>query len=226
MKTKFFRTFDTNYVSKKLKLIGSNKTVLFLVTRLITTILVYILCLYNLDFGYILGLICSIIWYNLFIMVVDYKIKDRSDRLEEEALEFFEILTLSLESGKNIESAIENTTNNIKSELSKEFRHTLYEIKFGKDITTALSDMRERIPSDVINNIILNIVEANKFGNGVLSTMYDQIDYLREKRVLSIREKINKIPNKVSIISVLFIVPLILILILGPYLIELLGKVG
>ena len=83
--------------------------------------------------------------------------------------------------------------------------------------------MRERVPSDVINNIILNIVEANKFGNGVLSTMYDQIDYLREKRVLSIREKINKIPNKVSIISVLFIVPLILILILGPYLIELLG---
>ena len=181
MKTKFFRTFDTNYVSKKLKLIGSNKTVLFLVTRLITTILVYILCLYNLDFGYILG--C----------------------------------------GKNIESAIENTTDNIKSELSKEFRHTLYEIKFGKDVSNALSDMRERIPSDVINNIILNIVEANKFGNGVLSTMYDQIDYLRENRVLSIREKINKIQNKVSIISVLFIVPLILILILGPYLIELIG---
>ena len=149
--------------------------------------------------------------------------EEKEEMTVEEALEFFEILTLSLESGKNIESAIENTTDNIKSELSKEFRHTLYEIKFGKDVSTALSDMRERIPSDVINNIILNIVEANKFGNGVLSTMYDQIDYLREKRVLSIREKINKIPNKVSIISVLFIVPLILILILGPYLIELLG---
>ena len=53
--------------------------------------------------------------------------------------------------------------------------------------------------------------------------MYDQIEYLREKRVLSIREKINKIPNRVSIISVLFIVPLIMILILGPYLIELIG---
>ena len=53
--------------------------------------------------------------------------------------------------------------------------------------------------------------------------MYDQIEYLREKRVLNIREKINKIPNKVSIISVLFIVPLILILILGPYLMEITG---
>lgn len=219
----FFRTFDVDYINSKLKLIGSKKTYLFLYTRIITSILVYILCLFTLDLGYILGIICMIIWYNLFILVLNFKIKERSEKLESEALEFFEILALSLESGKNIEGALESTTSSIDSELSKEFRQTLYEIKFGKDISMAFSDMRLRIPSDIINNIILNIVEANKFGNGVISTMYDQIEYLREKRVLNIREKINKIPNKVSIISVLFIVPLILILILGPYLMEITG---
>ena len=46
MKTKFFRTFDINYINKKLKLIGSNKTRTFLITRLITTILIYILCFF------------------------------------------------------------------------------------------------------------------------------------------------------------------------------------
>lgn len=222
-KVGFFRAYDTKYIEKKLKLIGSNKTSLFLYTRLITTLLVYILCMFTLDFGYIFGIIIAIIWYNLFILVVELKIKDRVDRLEEDALEFFEIFTLSLESGKNIESALESTTGSIKTELSKEFKQTLYEIKFGKNVSDALIDMRYRIPSDLINNIILNIVESNKFGNGILTTMYDQIEYLREKRVLSIREKINKIPNRVSIISVLFIVPLIMILILGPYLIELIG---
>lgn len=222
-KVGFFRAYDTKYIEKKLKLIGSNKTSLFLYTRLITTLLVYILCMFTLDFGYIFGIIIAIIWYNLFILVVELKIKDRADRLEEDALEFFEIFTLSLECGKNIESALESTTGSIKTELSKEFKQTLYEIKFGKNVSDALIDMRYRIPSDLINNIILNIVESNKFGNGILTTMYDQIEYLREKRVLSIREKINKIPNRVSIISVLFIVPLIMILILGPYLIELIG---
>ena len=222
-KVGFFRAYDTKYIEKKLKLIGSNKTSLFLYTRLITTLLVYILCMFTLDFGYIFGIIIAIIWYNLFILVVELKIKDRADRLEEDALEFFEIFTLSLESGKNIESALESTTGSIKTELSKEFKQTLYEIKFGKNVSDALIDMRYRIPSDLINNIILNIVESNKFGNGILTTMYDQIEYLREKRVLSIREKINKIPNRVSIISVLFIVLLIMILILGPYLIELIG---
>lgn len=219
----FFRTFDVNYINSKLKLINSKNTYLFLYTRIITSILVYILCLFTFNLGYIIAIICMLIWYNSFMLILNFKIKERSEKLESEALEFFEILTLSLESGKNIEGALESTTSSIDSELSKEFKQTLYEIKFGKDISTAFSDMRLRIPSDIINNIILNIVEANKFGNGVLSTMYDQIEYLREKRVLNIREKINKIPNKVSIISVLFIVPLILILILGPYLIELIG---
>ena len=53
--------------------------------------------------------------------------------------------------------------------------------------------------------------------------MYSQIDFLRDKQMLSIREKINQIPNKISVISVLLMVPLMLLLILGPLVVEYLG---
>ena len=53
--------------------------------------------------------------------------------------------------------------------------------------------------------------------------MYNQVDFLRDKQILEIREQINKIPNKISIISVLFIVPLILLLILSPFVIQYFG---
>ena len=43
------------------------------------------------------------------------------------------------------------------------------------------------------------------------------------KEILEIKGQINKIPNKISIISVLFILPLILLIILGPYLIKFIG---
>ena len=76
------------------------------------------------------------------------------------------------------------------------------------------------MPSEIINNIILNITQTNLFGNSILETMYNQIDFLRDKQILSIKEQINKIPNKVSIVSVLFVVPLILIMILGPIVIN------
>ena len=84
----------------------------------------------------------------------------------------------------------------------------------------ALESMKTRIPSETINNIVLNITQTSIFGNSILETMYNQIDFLREKQILEIRGEINKIPNKISIISVVFIVPLILMMILWPFLIN------
>ena len=87
----------------------------------------------------------------------------------------------------------------------------------------ALENMKERIPSETINNIILNITQTDVFGNSILDTMFNQIEFLRDKEILEIKGQINKIPNKISIISVLFILPLILLIILGPYLIKFIG---
>ena len=86
----------------------------------------------------------------------------------------------------------------------------------------ALEDMKKRIPSETINNIILNITQTSVFGNSIIETMYHQIDFLRDKQLLAIKGEMAKIPNKVSIVSVLFIVPLILLLILGPFIIQIL----
>lgn len=102
-------------------------------------------------------------------------------------------------------------------------KKTLFEMKFGKSLMEALEDMKKRIPSENINNIILNIVQTNIFGNSILDTMYNQVEFLRDKQILAIKEKINKIPNKVSIVSVIFIVPLILLLLLGPFIINFLN---
>ena len=70
---------------------------------------------------------------------------------------------------------------------------------------------------------ILNMTQTNIFGNSILDTLYNQVDFLREKESLEIKAQINKIPNKISIVSVIFMVPLILILILGPFLLTYLG---
>ena len=96
-------------------------------------------------------------------------------------------------------------------------------MKFGKSLIESLEDMKKRIPSETVNNIILNMTQTSVFGNSILETMYHQIDFLRDKQILEIRGAINKIPNKVSIISVVFVVPLILLMILGPFIINLLS---
>ncbi len=97
--------------------------------------------------------------------------------------------------------------------LGEAFKKALFEVKFGKSLLEALEDMKKRIPSETINNILLNITQTNIFGNSIIDTMNQQIEFLREKQILEIKGAINKIPNKVSILSVIFVVPLILLLV-------------
>ena len=76
------------------------------------------------------------------------------------------------------------------------------------------------MPSITINNIILDLAQTNTYGADIIDCMNNQIDFLREKKILETKEKINKLPNQISVISVLFIVPLILTIILGPFVIN------
>ena len=132
-------------------------------------------------------------------------------------------MSLSLESGNNLYNAIKVTSDNIDSELSEEFKKMMIDIEYGKSFDEAITNMKERIPSDTINNILLNIRESNMFGNSIIGTLNNQLDYLRESKILETKAYISKIPIKISVISVVFFIPLLLLLILGPVLINYLG---
>ena len=200
------------------------KVTTFCKDRIITSIVLFLLIVLFTKLGYIAAPFITLTYYYLFYYIfITRKINKKNLRLEHESLYFFEILTLTLESGRNLEEALTVTCHNVDSEISDEFKKCLDETKYGKSLNEALNSMKERISSDTINNIILNIIQTSQFGNSILDTLYNQVDFLREKQILEIKKQINKIPNKVSIISVIFIVPLIMILILGPYLINILG---
>lgn len=192
--------------------------------RIITTIVLFFLIIFLVNPGYLIAPFIAIIYYYMFYYLNITRKQNKKDiRLEHQSLFFFEILTLTLESGRNLENALIVTCDNVDSEISDEFKKALSETKLGKSLNEALNDMKQRISSDTINNIILNIIQTSQFGNSILDTLYNQVDFLREKQILEVKKQINKIPNKVSIISVIFIVPLIMVLILGPYLINILS---
>ncbi len=209
----------------KTNLLGVNNkldAVYLLNTRLFVSIIVFIGILYFVDFGYLLAPIITFLVYQFFFpLVVDSKIEKRRRVLEKDSLYFFEILALSLEAGRNIKTAIEVTTMNISSELSDEFKKVIKDVNYGKDLDIALEELKYRIPSDTVNNIILNIRQSNMFGNNIIDTVYSQINYIREKRLLETKALISKIPIKISVVSVVFFIPLLLLLLLGPMLINL-----
>ena len=224
---KIFNKRTIKKIEDKVNLLGTSSkydAITLLSTRLVTSIFFFVFIFSFFDYGYILAIVFVIVYYFLFeYVMLDSKIKQREKKLNNEAIYFFEVLTLSLQTGRNLAEAITITVNSVDGDLSLEFKEALRETGFGKSLTESLNDMQKRIPSDSINNIILALTQANVYGSSIISTMYNQIDYLREKRKMEIKAQISKIPTKISVISVFFFIPLILLIILGPVLLSFIG---
>ena len=225
--SKIYLKKDIESIDKKINMLGNTRmdAITFISIRILFTALftAFLVLFTNISYMFI-PIFVIIFYFSYYHIFITRKLKRREEKLDREALYFFEVLTLTLESGKNLQNSLELTCKNVKNELSGEFERSLKEVAVGKTLIDALSDMQKRIPSENINNIIMNIMQTNYFGNSIINTMNNQVDYLREKQILDIRGQINKIPNKVSIVSVLFIVPLILLLVLGPYIVSFIGK--
>lgn len=225
---RIYRKKDIKKIDAKINQFGVSKkftTEYFMNFRLFTSIIVFVVLFIFADFGALIAPVATVLWYILVgYFMIDKPLKKRERKLDNEAYYYFEVLTLALESGRNLENAIKMACKYIDSEISSEFKETIKQVNFGKSLTESLSVMSMRIPSLTINNIILNMEQSNLFGNSIIETMYNQLDFLKDKQIMDIKAQINKIPNKISIFSVLFFIPLILLIILGPVLIDFLLK--
>jgi len=174
------------------------------------------------DLTPLISLLFALIYgYMLYYMGVLKPLKKRTLNLEHDAIIFFETLALSLQSGANLDVALSVSVDNTDSQLSSEFKRTLMDIKFGKTLEEGLLDMTKRIPSSIINNTIINIHQSLKLGSSITDNLYEQINYLQEVEIANIKKLANTIPTKISIVSVILFIPLVLLLILAPVLLTL-----
>lgn len=221
---KIYRKKTIQRIDSKIKLLGVSckyKTEDLLTARLLFSLLLFFLLFFLTKNGYFLAPVLTILFSILSEKIVlDYQIQKRGQKLEKEAIFFFEVLGLTLESGRNLKTALDMTSKNIDSELSLEFRKTLSDVKLGKSFVDSLKDMKYSIPSEPIHNILLSLIQANVYGSNIVDSLHNQLDYLREKRLFDIKAEITKLPTKISVLSVLFFIPILLLVILSPVIVE------
>ncbi len=123
---KLFGSSDVKTITEKIKMLGDSAkfdTNTFIFMRLFTTVLFFFILIFIFNLGYILSPFLAIVYYYAFYYVlIESPLKKRIIKLDGEALHFFEILTLTLESGKNLENALKVKCFNIDSELLREFK--------------------------------------------------------------------------------------------------------
>jgi len=201
-----------------------NAYINFLFVRIFISIITFIIAFILLGRHISISLIITILINYAYIFIKYEKpIQDRNKLLEHDASLFFEILLIALRSGKNLNEALELTVNNVDNELSNEFKTVVDETKYGKSLHEALLDFRDKISSDSIKDIITDLTESYVSGRDMVSYLEKDISLLNNKRIYDIKAYINKLPIKISIISVFILIPLMLLLILSPVILEYFG---
>lgn len=196
----------------------------FLFFRIFNSILVFVASFILLYRHTSISLLITILFNYLCVYFkYDIKIKEKEKALESDANLFFEVLLITLKSGKNLPQALELTVNNVDNDLSNLFKTVIDETKYGKTLHEALIDFNNKISSDEIKNIITDLTESYVSGRDMIAYLSKDIELLNDKRIYSIKTYINKLPIKISVISVFLLIPIMLLLILSPVILEYFG---
>lgn len=226
MLTKFiFRRHEIEKIEAKIICLSEASRVslnFFLLFRLVSTIVFFFFILYTNELGIILAPIFTIIYYILIdVLVLERAIIREGKKLDEEAIHFFQVLMISLEAGNSFKIALEKTTASIDSSLALKFNRALLELNYGKQLHEVLNEMSKRVPSVMVRNIIVNLAASHLLGSSMSESLNNQIDYLENVLIMTAKKEVGKIPIKISIVSVLIFMPLIMLLILAPIVIKL-----
>ncbi len=208
----------------KMKFLGyqdQKKVFQFLNTRLLVSVFLFFYFLIFSSYHIVAAITISTLFFLFFTYcMIDYPMKKRIQSLEKDAIYFLEVLILSLDSGKSLIQGLELTIEVVDNSLSKEFKNAFREMNYGKSFHEALINLRKKIPSDILQNVILNISETYTSGGDITNTLRQEIDFIQNKRVMDIKNTMNQIPIKISVVSVFLGIPLVLLLILAPVILE------
>jgi tight adherence protein C len=106
-------------------------------------------------------------------------------------------------------------------ELSNEFHLVNLEMRAGKPRVEALHNLATRTGVDDIRQLVATLVQTDRFGTSVAQALRVHSDSLRTERRQRAEEQAAKTSIKMIVPLVLFVLPSILVVTLGPAIIGL-----
>lgn len=156
-------------------------------------------------FGYVLP---NILLYNAG--------KKREDLMRKALPDALDLLTVSVEAGLGFDSAVARVARNTQGPLALEFGRLLQEMQIGRGRVEAMRGMAERTSLDDLRGFCTSMVQADSLGIPIGRVLRVQSKEMRTKRRQRAEEKAQQVPVKIMVPLVLFILPCLFIVVMGP----------
>ena len=130
---------------------------------------------------------------------------------------FIDYLALSMGAGLDFNQGLAKVVDDApKAALAEEFRLVQLNIQLGMTRAEALIEMERRLQSPVLKLFVQTLVQATELGTDVGHTLGVISETLTQKRFQLAEEMAGKISVRMMIPMMLFVMPAVLIVLLGP----------
>ena len=101
-------------------------------------------------------------------------------------------------------------------ELGDEFSLTAIELGFLTDRRQAFENLAMRVKLDAVKGVVTTMIQTEKYGTPLASALRVLSAEFRNERMMRAEEKAARLPAIMTIPLILFILPVLFIVILGP----------
>ncbi|MGA3089839.1 MAG: type II secretion system F family protein [Terriglobales bacterium] len=153
------------------------------------------------------------------------KLEERQRRIRLGLPDGLDLTVICVEAGLSLDQAMMRVGNDLAHahpELSGEFHLFDLETRAGKPRVEALRNLAERTGVDDIRSLVGTLIQTDRFGTSVAQALRVHSDSLRTERRQRAEEQAAKTTVKMIIPLVLFVMPSLIFVTVGPAVIQLL----
>lgn len=171
--------------------------------------------------GAVMG--CAIVGW----MLPDLLVKNLSQKREElfrKALpDALDLLVICAEAGLSLDSALDRVSREVANscpDLAEELGLTAVELSFFPDRHKALQGLAERVALPSVLALVNTLIQTEKYGTPLAQALRVLSAEMREDRVMRAEEKAAKLPAILTVPMIVFILPPLFIILIGPAIIK------
>lgn len=153
-------------------------------------------------------------------LVLNSKVKSHQGAIRSQLPDTLDLLSVCMEAGLSFDASLLKISERMEGPLIDELVTVFKQIQLGKSRNDALKALSDSTDVDELKTFVSAVIQANTLGIPITNVLAAQSEQLRVAKREEIREKAGKVPTKMTIPTVLLILPAIICIIMGPVVIQ------
>lgn len=157
------------------------------------------------------------------------KIDKRKMTIQRAWPDALDLMLICVESGMAIEGSFHRVAEEIgvqSVELAEELSLTTAELSYLSERRQAYENLAKRTGVDGVKNVMMALIQAERYGTPVGTAIRTMADDTREMRMQLAEQKAASLPPKLTVPMIIFFLPVLFFIIMSPAIMQVFDKFG